>query len=403
MPSRLTSVALALLLASSFVLGRGATKLLGEEPPQFTIVDGEALRGSLTSCDAEWQLKFGAPADKQLSAAELVTWGQFVETARGAQIVLPGGGLLVADVISIDRAAMQTESTLCGEVKLPLSAALGIVFHPPHDRDQRDDLVQRVATASGDQDQLLLDNGDTLSGTLINMKEQVLTLQTASGNVDLEVGRVAALVLNPALANRPPAGLRAMVGLKDGSRMVATRLISDGDKARLAITSKLEITVPLASIVALQTLGGRAVYLSDRKPTSYRHIPFLSLAWPYFENHNVLGRGLRAGGRLWLKGLGMHTAARLTYDLDGEYKQFQAEAAVDDAAAGGSVVFRVFVDDGSGAWQAKYTSDIVRGGQSPSLIAVDLAGAKRISLLVEFADRGDQRDYADWLGARLVK
>ena len=37
------------------------------------------------------------------------------------------------------------------------------------------------------------------------------------------------------------------------------------------------------------------------------------------------------------------------------------------------------------------------------LSGVDLTGAKRLTLRVDFADRGDELDHADWLNARLVK
>ena len=33
---------------------------------------------------------------------------------------------------------------------------------------------------------------------------------------------------------------------------------------------------------------------------------------------------------------------------------------------------------------------------------VDVSGVKRLRLVVDFADRGDELDYADWLEARLV-
>ena len=48
-------------------------------------------------------------------------------------------------------------------------------------------------------------------------------------------------------------------------------------------------------------------------------------------------------------------------------------------------------------------SEVVRGGQPPVPISVDLDGVKRISLLVDFADRGDELDHADWLDARLAR
>jgi len=34
---------------------------------------------------------------------------------------------------------------------------------------------------------------------------------------------------------------------------------------------------------------------------------------------------------------------------------------------------------------------------------VDLAGAKRLDLVIDFADRADELDHADWLDARLIR
>ena len=58
---------------------------------------------------------------------------------------------------------------------------------------------------------------------------------------------------------------------------------------------------------------------------------------------------------------------------------------------------------GGGNSREAWLTDVVRGGQPPVPLSVDLKGAKRISLLVDFADRGDELDHADWLDARLVR
>ena len=125
----------------------------------------------------------------------------------------------------------------------------------------------------------------------------------------------------------------------------------------------------------------------------------MNLRWPYHADRNVTGGRLRCGGRLYLKGLGMHTAARLSYALDQSYRRFQAELGVDDSTSGGgSVRFRVLVDG-----RQKHTSETIRGGAAPVPISVDVTGAKRLDLIIDFADRADQLDHADWLNARLVK
>ena len=58
----------------------------------------------------------------------------------------------------------------------------------------------------------------------------------------------------------------------------------------------------------------------------------------------MLGEPLVVGGKRYLKGIGMHSAARLTYRLDGKYQRFDAAVAIDDSADGrGSVTFGVYV------------------------------------------------------------
>lgn len=102
---------------------------------------------------------------------------------------------------------------------------------------------------------------------------------------------------------------------------------------------------------------------------------------------------------MFAKGIGMHSAARLTYRLDKPYKRFEADVAIDDETAGqGSATVRVFVDS-----QQVWASTEIRGGAAPEQVRVDLPEGERLSLLVDFGQRGDELDHVDWLNARLVE
>src|SRR5690606_38009425 len=108
-------------------------------------------------------------------------------------------------------------------------------------------------------------------------------------------------------------------------------------------------------------------------------------------------------GQRYLKGIGIHSASRLTYSLDRQLARFDASIAMDDSAgSAGSVTFSVYLLRG-GTWQEAYKSDIVRGGSPPLPISVDVASAQGITLIVDYADRGDELDRANWLDARLVR
>ena len=103
---------------------------------------------------------------------------------------------------------------------------------------------------------------------------------------------------------------------------------------------------------------------------------------------------------LWsASGFGMTSRTRMTWSLDGRHRWFCARAAIDDTAGGGGdVVFRVLVD-GRPVW----SSGPVQGGQRPQTVGpVDLAGAEKLMLVVDYGRRADVGDHAVWLDPRLV-
>ena len=99
----------------------------------------------------------------------------------------------------------------------------------------------------------------------------------------------------------------------------------------------------------------------------------------------------------------MPSTSRVAYDVAG-YRKFEAELALDEAAElQGSAIFRVLLESAPGEWKPAYESPVIRGGDSPLPVSIDLKGASRLALIVDFADRGDECDWANWLQARLTK
>jgi len=394
-----------LLLACLFCLPAVVVRSAAAEAPdvpEAVPVDGEPFQADVGAIDAQWQVTFNAAGKRRvLSAGELVCWGTCAEPGRGPLVVLADGGLLAADVLQADQERLRADAALFGPVELPLEWIAGAVFLAPPDRQARDRLLERVASAGGHSDRVTLANGDEISGRLEAIRHDALSVQTDGGPLKIEMHRVRAVTFNPALRPRVDRrGLRAWAGFSDGSRLVADQLIVEGESLRITLAGGLTWTTAAEELTCLVPLGGRVTYLSDLKANEYRHVPFLELPWPnYGTDRNVTGGLLRSGGRLYLKGLGMHSASRLTYLLAEPYSRFQAALAIDDQTGGrGSVRFRVYVDG-----RQQYASPIVRGGSAPLPIEVDISGAKRLDLIVDYADRADELDHANWLGARLVR
>ena len=394
--------------------------VVGSRP--LTTLDRVDVAAEFLGVDDAGRLKFHLPPATQPTASnaaeppaqaaslevtvapdELVAWGAPQDPPRGLYVVLVDGSLVAAESLTCDSENVHAK-LLSQDRTLPLTKVRGIVFRAFGSQDERDRLIDVVAAArTGDRDRLVMQTGDETTGTVKSIDYQAVTLETALGPAVIELTKASYLVFNPALAAAPPEPkLRMVVGLRSGSSIVSAPLrVGPQGTVRLQPTAFSADTVwdvPFADVVFLQTLGGKSVSLPSLQAVGYRNIPYLTRAWPYRVDRNVTGGALRAGGRRYAAGLGMHSTSRITYPLDGTATRFAASLAIDDSTDGrGSVGFRVFVDG-----TEKYRSPTIRGGDRPTPIEVPLDGGKQLSLVVDFADFADELDHANWLNPRLL-
>ncbi len=113
---------------------------------------------------------------------------------------------------------------------------------------------------------------------------------------------------------------------------------------------------------------------------------------------SVDGKPLRPGGVEVPHGIGTHAESRFTVDLKGGAERFLALAGVDaEVGKRGSVRFQVYLDG-----KLALTTRVLRGGEKPLLVDVDLRGAGRMDLAVTDGGDGIDYDHADWGGALLL-
>ncbi len=143
---------------------------------------------------------------------------------------------------------------------------------------------------------------------------------------------------------------------------------------------------------------GESVYLSDLNWTKAVS-PWVAAA----KDKSVSGNSLKIGGTSYARGVGVHSASELTYNLDGKYTRFTAAVGIDDAVGNGSgdgsSQFRVYADG-----VLKFTSSRRDGSQAAELIDVDITGTKTLRLVTNtggLAGDNDYKDHADWADAKL--
>jgi hypothetical protein len=346
--------------------------------------------------------------EREVPLEKLVRYGHFVDATRGPQILLADGSLLIANVREWDGAKLQVQSAAMGTLNLPLERVVGLLWQVPQSATSRDRLLRGINQFQGNQDVVWLPNGDRLSGTVGGLTGDQFVLEAESGKTNLPLSRVVAVALNPTLIDHPTAkSARFVLGLNDGSRLNLESLQVADNKCSVACLAGFTAEFGLSNVVAWQNLSGGVIFLSDLEPTKFQQVPLVQLGWPLGRDRSCAGELLRCSGRVYLKGLGMHAPAAAAYQLDREYRALCGEIGVDDhVGLQGSVGFHIDLATGAegdqgGTWKSSFSSPIFRGHDPTKRFQIDLHGARAIRLRAEVADRGEERDFANWLDVRL--
>jgi hypothetical protein len=319
---------------------------------------------------------------------------------------------------------VELESRVWRRAKISRQVLRGIVFHPPSDSLTRDQLAERITGRSDPFDRIWLANGDQLEGELqVTPDDQRGSLfglaylhflpRRQIEPLVLEMKRVIAVALAEPQPALPSPRTAMHLGFRDGSFLGVSELEAVDGKVRLEMPRGLSLVADqdtfLGEITFIQPYGANVTYLADVGPSDYQHVPYLDRPWQFQRDRNVLGGRLRCGENLYLKGLGMHSTSRLVFDLDQSHRLFEADLAIDASGRPwGSVNGLVLLEmpEGQGGqtrWEIAHQSPTIRAGDAPHAIRVELRDARRLALVVGFAERGDVLDHANWLNARLVR
>jgi hypothetical protein len=429
----------------------GQVVATSEEPERWlTTVSSPRAMSRLIGINDQQQFVFDRHGQQQAIAVdELVMWGSYSDRNRGTAILLVDGGILAADLMAIQADSITVVGRLWPETRLPREHVQAILLRIPSDSLRRDRTCKRAFSDQRAGAQLLLENGDELDGDLVvpvraepgGFRPTALRwrLPGSSQPMVVPLDRSIAILFKTATLrpkNEPPlARLTAgesndrskrhptsdrsadvaarwqWLGLHDGSRLAVTRMFREKNVLQLNLKCGTQLTTaststesPWSSVMSIQSFGPQVTYLSDLEPLSYKQLPYLDLDWPYQRDQSISGGRLRHGRQVFAKGLGMHSNSRLTYELSGRYRRFQAELAIDQRAGrDGSVVFRIYTKASNDRWNKTFQTDIVRGAQAPIHIDVDVGDVQQMALIIDAADRADEWDHANWLNARLFK
>jgi hypothetical protein len=191
---------------------------------------------------------------------------------------------------------------------------------------------------------------------------------------------------------------RAAVTLADGS--VFSGRVEPSDRTTLHVATSLGFVaaVPLSKVAGIEFQSDRVVYVSDLAPIEQRVEGLLHRPWPVQMDRAVSGTRISVGGRVFDKGIGVHSRTKLAFEILGAYETFAATVGIDDSVRPrGSVIFRVIADG-----ETRFDSEVMTGSDPPRDIVVDVSSVNVLTLVVDFGDDLDVADHADWASARLL-
>lgn len=403
-------IGLAVIAAAGLLLAE--TSLRAEENADTAtarLADGSVVIGPLRSL-SDREIRLGdARAPRPLADVVRLDFRSHADMAlqRASVIQLVNGDRIVAGLTSMsDEAvvALWKSHPDWPPVRIPSETIAGILITGPADALQRSRWFAQVFGRRPKSDVVLFLNGDRAAGDLVSLDQANVKLTQGGKPLQIEMARIRGIAFNSALSNLPfQKKPRVHVMLADGSQLTGAAASRDGGgPLRFTTAFGAPLDVPLSAVLSIRFLDGRTTYLSDIEPHAARVTGFFgsSEPMPAAANRNVLGGPLVVRGKEYPKGVGTRSASRIEYDLGGHYRRFQAVAALDDLAEGkGSVRFLVERDG-----VRIFDSGLLTGTSAPREIGpLDVTGARRLVLIVDYGELADISDWADWCDAVVIR
>ena len=249
------------------------------------------------------------------------------------------------------------------------------------------------------EDAVTLGNGDVVRGIVVAIGATEVSVQGAGADAPAAVPLESVVAIRFA-ATAPVGGAaqRAFrVKLTDGSQLTGSTVKLAGDKLALA-TASGERTIGANDVVSIEQANGPVAWLSSLPPVESVHTPLFETIRPARMDATVRGEPIRFGDRTYSRGIGVHARSVITWPLDGTYKTFRTQYAIDGEQPYANVTVRIRLDDKV----VHERTDFTAGELSP-VVQFPLDAAKQLVLEVDYGKTYDVQDRFNWIEPALLK
>ncbi len=415
-----TPILLALLLLDSRDAIPDEPKQPSTLPIRVLALDGRVLEGLVLEPRGTSLHLVTSEGPRDLDLAEVLEVSTGVPAAGRDPLPAPGTFAVEADLVNGDllrgvlarglgEKGFVVRSAALGEVEVAMESLSALRLTANYARTEDPPALPAPDRA----DRILFVSGDRLEGTIRSAGPDGVRVRTPSGEErTLRLDDLLGFALAP-LPRTPAEGLVVRLALAEGTRVSGSAVDgAEGTWILRGAAGGKDRRVPAARVTGIAVGGGRGTPLSDLAPSAVDVKPYwgddppVLLLRPVVDRAFTLDRGpappLRLGGRTYLRGLSVFSGTTVHYDLEGKgFRSFVAAAGVDDAGPLGAVEFEVLLD-GKSAWRSGVVKALPPGGEPAAAPRIDLAGAKRLTLVVHAGPGDDVQDFADWVRAAFL-
>src|SRR5260370_1180498 len=257
--------------------------------------DGRSFLGKMEAMQKDWSVTLAGEKPGAIAGVDLISLRR-ADTKLpafpvGPHIIFANGDRVAGEVLAIEKervrfkARLGAKTEVVQELSIPLSALAIIWFSSPSTQ-----LARQWQSERRRRDLILLNNGDTPTGTVVGFKsiKGPFQFEESGKTASVEFGNVVAVALNTDLARTlRPKGQYGPLVLANAGRVSLASAAGDEQLLTGQTLFGTEVRIPWNQIVSLDIRQGKAVDLSDLKPKSYEFMPYLSEYYSYQMDRSV--------------------------------------------------------------------------------------------------------------------
>ena len=307
------------------------------------------------------------------------------------QLLLKNGDLIQGEPVALHEQLLQFKTSELETIDVPLKLIAALQAKAAKNLP--------ALPKAAERDSVRFKSGDTLDGLFVSLADAQIKMQSDLGESTIPLENVDRLSLGGTLLPRilPPLSVR--ITFSSGSVLTTKNFTWTIAQITLKDYADQDRKCSPEQIASIQVLGGRVVWLTELDPSKEETSSFLGTQFPVQINRNVLGGPLKIARTSFDRGLGVHTASRLTYDLDGSFNTFSLRAGLDDSALPHGQANLAILLDAKTLWSIT----AMKAGQLSEPLLLPLTDGHKLELLATSPEKLDVLGRVNWVNPALIR